>query len=57
VEPNAERGAAVCQRFAVAAGHFPDVAAMLAAAQPEIVIVATPGCYFKETVAAAMAVL
>ena len=55
VEPNAERAAAVCEKFAVTHGHFAELAAMLEAAQPEIVTVATPGSFFKATVLTAAA--
>eukprot|EP01052_Picozoa_sp_SAG31_P019332 SAG31_NODE_1404_length_8479_cov_2.258760_11_plen_379_part_00 len=53
VDNNAERAAAVCERFGCPA-HFRTVEEMLAApgVAPEVVSVVTPGKYFRETVLA-----
>ena len=49
-----ERAAAACERFGCPA-HFCTVEEMLAAAQPEVVSVVTPGAYFKSAVLACAA--
>ena len=49
VEPNPERAKAVCEKFGVP-DSFRDTASMLAACNPEVVTIATPGAYFKEAV-------
>jgi predicted dehydrogenase len=54
MEPNSERGAAVCDKFGIAA-HYTDLKRMLQEVQPEVVTIATPGKYFKQTVLAAAA--
>lgn len=53
MEPNAERGAAVAKKFGIAA-HYTDLERMLEEAKPDIVTIATPGSYFKQTVLAAV---
>ena len=54
VEPNAERAAAVAQRFGVGA-HFATTEEMLEVAQPEIVCVVTPVRYMHAAVMACAA--
>ena len=49
MEPNTERGNAVCEKFGIPA-NYTELKKMLEETRSEIVTVVTPGAYFKQTV-------